>query len=96
MDFLGSKEIATVTLFDVRISEGEMQFLADTLNYILQGKTDEELFEIYKLNEVSLMESPEETREFIEDRYNEFMKLIKMHCRTDILPERVKSWQIIK
>jgi len=94
MDLLKTEDVASVTLFEIRLSESELQLLSDALSYLLKTLDDKQLNDVFMGEEEgSLMTNFTETRMFVEDRYIEMMSIIKNNCREEFLPKRFKNWK---
>ena len=46
MEFLGHKEIASVTLFDLKLSEGELMVYEGCIEYVLKNCNEREILRI--------------------------------------------------
>ncbi len=93
MDLLKTEDVATVTLFSIRLSESELQIIADSLNYILITLNDEDLQNVFTDEHDRTFETPLITRRFVQDRYEELMELIKNYGNEKYLPVRFKEWK---
>ena len=95
MDLLSTEEVVGVVLFDLRVSEAELECFADALSFILKNLNDEELNRVFSDEKTRSYATPQETRSFAEDRYKELMSLIKMYCRDEFLEKRFREWVIL-
>lgn len=91
MDLLNVEDVVTVTLFDLRLSESELQYMAMALEYALK-LDDNSIQEVFGEDKYRLIIHPAETRAFAEETYKELMRLIKAHCRPELLPEEFRNW----
>jgi hypothetical protein len=92
MELLHSQDVASVVLFDLRLSEGEVQTVADALKYVLETLDVAQIQTVFTDEKSRDLERPEDTREFVQDMFVELMDLIRMHCRLDLLPQRFLDW----
>jgi ribosome-binding protein aMBF1 (putative translation factor) len=81
MDILSKECIATVTLFDVRVSEGELMVFADCMRIVMEKYTDSEIAEM------TVCESKQELSFFL----SEVTNVVREMERQDYLPDRFKS-----
>jgi hypothetical protein len=94
MNLLKAEDIVSVTIFEIRLSEGELQMFSDAFSYLLKTLDDKKLNDVFATEEEgTLMENLTETRFFIEDRYKEMMSMIKNNCREEFLPKRFRDWK---
>jgi hypothetical protein len=94
MDLLKAEDVVTVTIFEIRLSEAELQMFSDAFSYLLKTLDDKKLNEVFTMEEEgTLMENLSETRLFVEDRYKEMMAMIKNNCREEFLPKRFRDWK---
>jgi len=94
MDLLHTEDVASVVLFDLRLSEGELQTFADALNYVLETLDVTQIHAVFTDDKSHDLETPEDTREFVQDRFYELMGLIKKYCRAEFLPQRFQDWEL--
>ena len=94
MELLRIEDLASVAVFELRLSEAELQYLADSLAYVLKNLDDETLDRLFYPKKKPMSQPPEETREFAETTYKEIMDLIKTHCRDEFLDERFRQWVV--
>ena len=88
MNLLNTEDVASVILFDLRASEGELQYLAIALNRVLRLQ-DEELDALFTDNDPAI--PPSETREFIEDMYQYLVRMLREHGYPEYLPTALKA-----
>jgi hypothetical protein len=91
MDLLQTEEVATVVLFDLRLSEGDLQYFALAVEYALTHLDDSQLQRYFDAGVEDV--PPSETREILEDRLQQLMSLIQEHCRSDLLDEYFLNWK---
>ena len=93
MDLLRTEDVASVILFDLRLSEGEIQTFATALAYLLETLDDEQLHAVFNEGEEGL-ETPSETRQFLEMTLEELVTLLQAHCHAEYLPPRFRAQRI--
>ncbi|WP_174868442.1 hypothetical protein [Pectobacterium polaris] len=81
MDLLKKECIASVTMFDLRTSEGELMVYEGCIEYVLTHCSDEEVFQITGCGN-------KEELSFYKD---ELIRLIKMVERPEYLPDKYKN-----
>ncbi|WP_025121285.1 MULTISPECIES: hypothetical protein [unclassified Serratia (in: enterobacteria)] len=81
MDLLQKECIASVTLFDLRASEGELMVYEGCIDFVLSHCSDEEIYKITGC-------ADKEGLSFYKD---ELLRLIKIIERPEYLPERYKN-----
>ena len=79
MEILATEDVASVTLFTLKISESEMQAYESCMSYVLDRLT---AYEIEALTG--------HTRDELEDVHHELLTAILAHCPKQFLPERYK------
>jgi hypothetical protein len=94
MELLNKQQVASVVLFDLRFSEGEIQYLADSIRYLLENLSDEEMHSVFNDEAGKSLESSKESRLFAEGLYEDLMDLIKAYCKEEYLEKRFKEWKI--
>ena len=93
MDLLKSEDVSSVMVFDIRISESELELLSDALSFLLRTLDDKELNNVVTGEEGgTLMRNLPDTRAFIEDRLGEMMTILVDNCRKEFLPKRFANW----
>ncbi|WP_338490942.1 hypothetical protein VRB78_11300 [Pseudomonas trivialis] len=80
MDILKKECIANVTLFDLRLSEGELMVYADCMRIIKERLCDSEI------SPLTVCESKEEPTHFLED----MLDTPKLVERQEYVPDRFK------
>ena len=81
MDLLQKECIASVTLFDLRTSEGELMVYEGCIDYVLSHCSSEEIFKITGCGD----------KEELSFYKKELINLIKMVERPDYLPDKYKN-----
>lgn len=81
MDILNKECISTVTLFDLKVSEGELMVFADCLKIVMENYSDSEIADM------TVCESKEELSYFLAG----VTEVLKEMVRQDYLPDRFKS-----
>ena len=92
MDLLHVQEVASVALFDLRLSEDEMEAFATALSHALQTLDDEDLHKVFA-DDLADLGTPAETREFAQGTYDEVVALLRQYCRPEFLPTRFRPKQ---
>lgn len=82
MELLKHQEIASVTLFDLRLSESELMVYEGCIRYVLENCKDEDT-----LSELTGCESKEEFSWF----QQELRTLLKKHVLPQYLPDTYKD-----
>ena len=80
MDILKKECIASVTLFNLRLSEGELMVYADCMRIIKERLCDSEIATL------TVCESKEELTHFLED----MLEALKLVERQEYVPDRFK------
>jgi hypothetical protein len=99
MDLVNIQDVASVMVFTLQISEGELQVLADTLSYLLNNLDDVQLYGVFgdhrnNSDGQNLFQEPVEAREFVEDTFRELMIFIQENCLHEFLLERFRQWKL--
>lgn len=81
MDLLQKECIASVTLFDLRTSEGELMVYEGCIDYVLTHCSDEEIFQITGCGD----------KEELSFYKEELIKLIKMIEKKEYLPDKYRE-----
>ncbi|SFS45791.1 hypothetical protein [Marininema halotolerans] len=81
MEYFDHEEIASVILYDLRLSEGELMIYEGCIDYVLKHCTDEQICEI------AGCEDKEELTIF----KNELRELIKKYVWPQYLPDKYKN-----
>ena len=89
MNLINTEDVASVILFDLRASEGELQYLAIALNQVLTKLPDEELHAVFTNHDSEI--APDETREFIEDMHQYLVGMLREHSYPEYLVPALKS-----
>lgn len=82
MDVLKKECVASVTLFDLRLSEGELMVYADCMRIIKERLCNSEIADL------TVCESKEELSHFLED----MLDALKLVERQEYVPDRFKSF----
>lgn len=91
MELLKTEDVATVILFDLRISEGELQQFAIALDFLLKNLDDAELHALMTDPKHRQVTGALETREFVEETVRELVAMIRKYCRPNLLPARFRE-----
>jgi hypothetical protein len=96
MDLLNIQDMASIVVFTLQISEGELQVIADTLSYLLSNLDNVQLYNVFgdhggNSDSQNLFQEPIEAREFVEDIFKELMTFIQENCSHEFLPERFRQ-----
>lgn len=89
MNLINTQDVASVILFDLRASEGELQYFAIALDHILGKLEDEELHALFADNDPTYAAA--ETREFLADMFQYLKGILREHCYSDYLMTRLKD-----
>lgn len=81
MDILRKECIASVTLFDLKVSEGELMVFADCMRIVMEHCTDSQI------SDMTVCESKEELSCFLSGGTD----VLKAMQRQEYLPDRFKS-----
>lgn len=81
MDILRKECIASVTLFDLKVSEGELMVFADWMRIVMEHRTDSQIADM------TVCESKEEFSSFLSG----VTDVLKAMQRQEYLPDRFKS-----
>ena len=79
MEILATEDVASVTLFTLKISESEMQAYESCISYVLDRLTAHDIEGLTG-----------HTRDELEDVHHELLTAILAHCPKQFLPERYK------
>ena len=79
MEILATADVASVTLFTLKVSESEMQAYESCISYVLDHLTAAEIEALTG-----------HTRDEIKDVHHELLSAILTHCSKQFLPERYK------
>lgn len=89
MNLINTEDVASMILFDLRASEGELQYLAIALNQVLTKLPDKELHALFTNHDPDI--APDETREFIEDMHQYLVSMLGEHSYPEYLVPALKS-----
>ncbi|BAQ73265.1 uncharacterized protein POS17_1571 [Pseudomonas sp. Os17] len=81
MELLSKECIASVTLYDLRVSEGELMVFADSIAMVMKHFSDSDI------ERSTVCESREELSYY----FDELKELLKGMVRQEYLPERFKD-----
>lgn len=91
MDLLHTEDEGSVIVFDLRLSEAELQYLAIAVEYILKTLDDTQLNAEFV--DDGQPETPTEAREFLTETWHELVALLQTYCHPDFLPARFRDVQ---
>lgn len=94
MELLKTVDAASVMLFDTRLSEGEIQTFATALAYMLDTLDNAHLHAVFNEDVEPELETPAETRQFLETTLQELVSLLQEHCSDEYLPQRFRKQSI--
>ena len=80
MDYINHKEVSSINLFELRLSEGELMVYESCIKFVLNNCKEEEIYELIGC------ESKEELRSFQKD----LELLIKKYVQEEYLPENFR------
>lgn len=92
MELLRVEDAASISVFELRLSEDALEYFADSMAYVLRVLDDEALHNIFYDERSHSFQSPKETREFSERLYKQLMDLIKTYCKDEFLDDRFRQW----
>ena len=81
MEFLKHEEIASVSLFDLRLSEGELMVYESCLEFVVNNCNDRTIYSLTGC----------ESKDELEDYRYELRKLIKKYVRKEYVPNKYKN-----
>jgi hypothetical protein len=81
MELLKQEEIASVTMFDLRLSEGELMVYENCIEFVLNSCSEEQLYELTGC----------ENREELSSYKDDLRNLIKTIINKQYLPEKYKD-----
>lgn len=81
MELIKHTEIASVTLFDLRLSEGELMVYESCIEYVLNNCNENELYDLTGC----------ESREELATYQSDLKNLIKLIVNKNYLPEKYKG-----
>lgn len=78
MDYISHKEVSSVHLFELRMSEGELMVYENCINFVLNNCKEEKIYDLIGC------ESKEELKSFQKD----LELFIKKYVQEEYLPEK--------
>ncbi len=81
MEYLGHREIVSITLFDLRLSEGELMLYEACIEYVLKTCVEEKIQQITGCS----------TREELESYQNELREMIRKYVLSDFLSDKYRK-----
>ncbi|NLL66861.1 MAG: hypothetical protein GX236_04065 [Clostridiaceae bacterium] len=81
MDYLSHEEVADVTLFNLRLSEGELMLYEGCIDFVLKNCDESALYDLVGC----------ETREELRSFQNDLIKIIKLYVQKEFLPEKYQE-----
>jgi hypothetical protein len=81
MDYLSHEEVADVTLFNLRLSEGELMLYEGCIDFVLKNCDESTLYDLVGC------ETKEELRSFQDD----LKEIIKLYVQKEFLPEKYQE-----
>jgi hypothetical protein len=88
VDVLKVQQVSSFTIFDLRLSEGEIQILVDLVDHALDTLDDEQLHQAVTDDDQRGNAPARETRVFLEKMRAELCACVRDHCDPEYLPER--------
>jgi len=79
MEILATEDVASVTLFTIKVSESEMQAYESCISYVLDRLTADAIESLTG-----------HTRDELKDVHHDLLAAILAHCPKRFLPERYK------
>ncbi len=92
MDLLETRDVAGTTLFDLRLSEDELEILADALRMVLTTLEEKALIDVFVSADDQSWADTSDIQEFAQETYYQLMDLLRDHCRPNLLPKRFREW----
>lgn len=89
MDLVHAENIASVSLFDIRLSQRELHFLAFAIEYMLQHLDNEQLNKQFVAD--GMPEDETEAREFLEIVWESSIKSLLRHGDSSLLTDRYRN-----
>ncbi|USG64636.1 hypothetical protein NDK47_21250 [Brevibacillus ruminantium] len=81
MEYLAHKEVASVTLFDLRLSEGELMVYEGCIEFVLKNCVDSEIFRITGCS----------SREELQSYQDDLKDLVRAYVLKEYLPDKFKE-----
>ncbi|MBG9775991.1 hypothetical protein O0555_18035 [Brevibacillus laterosporus] len=81
MEYLGHKEIASVTLFELKLSEGELMVYEGCIDYVLKVCDDDEILQLTGCS----------TKEELKSYQDELKQMIRRYVLKEFLPSKYKD-----
>ncbi len=94
MKLLKTENVSSVILFDLQLSEGELQYIGLAMNYVLRHLSKTELHAAFNDERGKTLQTEQQTHEFLEMEYEHIMNLIKRFCRPEFLPDHFLHWEM--
>ncbi len=92
MDLVKVEDESSVAVFYLRMSEGELQSLAEAAEYAKTHLTSMDLVEAFTSEDTREFETPDSVREILDGIYIQLMDFIRLYCRPELLPKRFRDW----
>ncbi len=81
MDYLSHEEIADVTLFSLRLSEGELMLYECCIDFVLKNCDEKALYDLVGC----------ETKEELKSFQSDLKEIIKLYVQKEFLPEKYQE-----
>jgi hypothetical protein len=92
MDLLKTEDVAGTTVFDLRLSEDELEILANALGHLVGSLDEEQLIDVFVAIEDRSWADTSDITEFARETYYELMDMLRDNCRPSLLPQRFRDW----
>ena len=93
MELLKAEDVAGTTVFDLRLSEDELEILADALAQLVGTLDEKQLIDAFVAAEDQSWADTSDIPEFARETYYELMDVLRENCRPNILPQRFRDWK---
>lgn len=93
MELLRTEDVASVVLFDLRLSESALETFSIALEYLLQTMNAVELHRLFNDEDRRDLETPEQTWEHVSQLQEQLATLVATYCRPEFLPQQFRKWR---
>lgn len=89
MEVIRTEDASSVIVFDLRMSEGELEYIATALEYVLKHLSQEDLHRLF--DEESAIVKVSDAQEFLEIMVEQATTAIRQYCIPKYLPKRFRT-----
>lgn len=89
MEVIDTEDASSVILFDLRMSESELEYIATALEYVLKHLSQEDLHRLF--DEGSAAVEVSDAQEFLEIMLEHATTAIRQYCIPKYLPKRFRT-----